>query len=146
MLQLLLEFNLLITVGRMKLLQVGAWWDNRHSLRIIIIIKAVLFLYFIMCAGYDKVGISQDLLFGIDTPGNIVGMFNFLTCQTTRSQHRNREEVVARLAALLTQALRVPKKRRATRPTRSSVERRIQQKKRRSALKRQRRQGYDDGS
>ncbi len=69
-----------------------------------------------------------------------------LTCQSTRSQRRNREEAVARLKALLTQALRVPKRRRATRPTRSSVERRIQAKKRRSAIKRQRRQGYDDGS
>jgi len=69
-----------------------------------------------------------------------------LTCQSTRSQHRNREEVVARLAALLTRALQVPKRRRATRPTRSSVERRIQEKKRRAALKRQRRPGRDDGS
>jgi ribosome-associated protein len=67
-----------------------------------------------------------------------------LTCQSTRSQHRNREEAVARLKALLAQALTVPKRRRATRPTRGSVERRLQEKKRRSELKRQRRKCGDD--
>lgn len=69
-----------------------------------------------------------------------------LTCQSTRSQHRNREEAVARLKALLTQALKVPKRRRATRPTRSSVERRLQEKKRRSDVKRQRQRRGDDVS
>ena len=67
-----------------------------------------------------------------------------LTCQSTRSQHRNREEAIARLKALLTQALKVPKRRRATRPTRSSVERRLQEKKRRSEIKRQRQRRGDD--
>jgi len=67
-----------------------------------------------------------------------------LTCQSTRSQHRNREEALARLKALLTQALRVPRRRKSTRPTRSSVERRIQRKKRRAELKRQRGKDYRD--
>jgi ribosome-associated protein len=67
-----------------------------------------------------------------------------LTCQSTRSQHRNREEALARLKALLSQALTVPKRRRATGPTRSSVERRLRAKKRRSELKRQRQRRGDD--
>lgn len=49
--------------------------------------------------------------------------------QEDRSQHRNKEIVVARFYELLQQALKPVKKRRATRPTRASVERRIQLKK-----------------
>lgn len=45
-----------------------------------------------------------------------------------RSQHRNRELALERLAARLADALRVATPRRATRPTRGSVERRLQGK------------------
>ena len=65
-----------------------------------------------------------------------------LTCQTTRSQSRNRAEVTERFQRLLRQALHVPKSRRATRPHRAAVERRLQEKRRAGMLKqaRQRRQ------
>ena len=53
-----------------------------------------------------------------------------------RDQPRNREAALARLRMLIEQALRVPKARRATKPTRGSVERRIAERKRRSAIKR----------
>ena len=46
-----------------------------------------------------------------------------------RSQAQNREQVIARFQELITQALFVPKKRRATKPTRSSKEKRLQSKK-----------------
>ncbi|MBM4040503.1 MAG: aminoacyl-tRNA hydrolase [Planctomycetes bacterium] len=69
-----------------------------------------------------------------------------MTCQSTHSQAQNRQEAVERLAALLAQALHVPKKRRRTRPSRASVERRLAAKRRRGAVKRQRRQGADDAS
>jgi ribosome-associated protein len=52
-----------------------------------------------------------------------------------RDQLRNREAAFARLRMLIEQALRVPKPRRATKPTRGSVERRIAERKRRSARK-----------
>lgn len=55
---------------------------------------------------------------------------------TTRSRERNQEEALARLAGLLRQALVVPKRRRATRPTRGSKERRLKAKKQRSQTKR----------
>ena len=56
-----------------------------------------------------------------------------------RSQLRNREAAAARLSALLTDATAPPRpSRRPSRPTRSSVERRLADKKRRSQLKRSR--------
>lgn len=62
-----------------------------------------------------------------------------LTCQSQRSQLQNLEEARERLAELVRRALVVPKKRRPTRPTRGSVERRLESKKRQSARKRDRR-------
>lgn len=56
-----------------------------------------------------------------------------------RSQVRNREDAVRRLEELVAEALRPVKKRRATRPTRGSVERRLDAKRRRSQTKRDRR-------
>nr|WP_305782938.1 MULTISPECIES: alternative ribosome rescue aminoacyl-tRNA hydrolase ArfB [Actinoplanes] len=57
-----------------------------------------------------------------------------------RSQLRNREAAAARLAGLVAGAIAPPPRvRRATRPSRGSVERRIADKKRRSQTKRNRR-------
>jgi ribosome-associated protein len=58
--------------------------------------------------------------------------------QDERSQARNRELAVERLAAKLRQALRVERRRVATRPTKASVERRLETKRRRAAVKRRR--------
>ena len=58
--------------------------------------------------------------------------------QQHRSLEMNRAEALARLRALVEAAAHVPKKRRPTRPTRSSREKRIQGKKMRSAVKAQR--------
>lgn len=62
-----------------------------------------------------------------------------LVSQTSRSQWRNREEVVERFRTLMRRALSVPKKRQATGPSRAARERRLEEKKRRSEIKRQRR-------
>jgi len=56
-----------------------------------------------------------------------------------RSQQANRQLVFDRLRALLIQAMREPKKRRKTRPSRSSRERRLASKKARSEIKSHRR-------
>jgi ribosome-associated protein len=58
-----------------------------------------------------------------------------LVAQSERSQLRNREEVVARLQALLQRALKRRKRRRPTAPTAASRERRLRQKRRRSEIK-----------
>jgi len=61
-----------------------------------------------------------------------------IKAQQHRSLEMNREEALARLHALVAAAAHVPKKRKATRPTRASKERRIEGKLRRSRLKAQR--------
>jgi ribosome-associated protein len=60
--------------------------------------------------------------------------------QDERSRTRNRELAVERLVAQLREALRVERKRVPTKPSRAAVERRLQEKKRRSATKRLRRE------
>ncbi len=56
--------------------------------------------------------------------------------QETRSQARNREIAQERLADLIHKALVAPKRRRPTRPTKGSVERRLKAKKVRGEVKR----------
>ena len=59
--------------------------------------------------------------------------------QDERSQLRNKQLAVERLAAALREALRVERRRVPTRPTAASKERRLDEKKRRSGVKRLRR-------
>jgi ribosome-associated protein len=59
--------------------------------------------------------------------------------QDERSQWRNRELATERLVAELREALRVPRKRRPTKPSKAAVERRLEQKRRRGDVKRLRR-------
>jgi ribosome-associated protein len=59
--------------------------------------------------------------------------------QDERSQWRNRELATERLVEALREALRVPRRRRPTKPSKAAVERRLEQKRRRSDLKRRRR-------
>lgn len=56
-----------------------------------------------------------------------------------RSQHRNRETALRRLDVLVTEAVRPNKKRRPTKPTKSSQRRRLESKRHRSETKRLRR-------
>jgi ribosome-associated protein len=58
--------------------------------------------------------------------------------QSFRSQARNREDAIARLVALLSAAAVAPRKRRPTRPTLSSQQRRLEGKTRRASIKRMR--------
>lgn len=62
-----------------------------------------------------------------------------ITAARFRTQARNREDARERLIALIRQAAEPPKPRRPTKPTRASRLRRQQAKRRRSALKAQRR-------
>jgi ribosome-associated protein len=64
--------------------------------------------------------------------------------QDERSQARNRELALTRLAERLARALTVPKSRRATRPTAASRERRLAQKRRDTQRKRERRRPEDE--
>lgn len=62
----------------------------------------------------------------------------------TRSQSQNRVLALTRLASAVRDALVVPKVRRATKPSRGQRQSRLDEKKRRSAVKRERRHRDDD--
>ena len=68
-----------------------------------------------------------------------------LTASGSRSQLQNRQEVVARFQSLLRRALHVPRPRRPTHPTRAARQRRLEHKRRRSAIKRERRGVREEG-
>ena len=70
----------------------------------------------------------------VDAEGNVR-----VVASDSRSQRRNREEAEVRLAGLIRRALHVPKPRRKTRPTASSVATRLDDKRRRARLKAERR-------
>lgn len=55
--------------------------------------------------------------------------------QKFRSLPKNQEEALRRLNVLVDKAREVPKQRQATKPTKASIQRRLQQKSRRSELK-----------
>ena len=59
--------------------------------------------------------------------------------QDARSQLRNREIALERLRRKLERALHVPRRRRATRPTAGSKQRRLESKRRQAQRKRERR-------
>ena len=66
-----------------------------------------------------------------------------IKAQQSRSLEKNREDAIARLHQLVEAAAHIPKARRPTRPTASSRRRRLEGKKRRSAIKAARRGAYE---
>jgi ribosome-associated protein len=75
----------------------------------------------------------------VDGEGNIR-----VVASDTRSQRQNRSLAEERLAEMVRRSLVVPKVRRRTKPTRSSVENRLIEKKRQAGKKRDRRSPGDD--
>src|SRR5258706_1403209 len=67
-----------------------------------------------------------------------------VTARDSRDQLRNRQIARERLAELIRRATFVPKKRKPTRPTRASKERRIESKKRTGFTKRQRSKRFEE--
>jgi ribosome-associated protein len=82
----------------------------------------------------------------LERVNNALGDTLRVTSQTHRSQWRNRQDCLTRATALLDDAARPPDPtRRATRPTRGAVERRLDAKRRESHKKQGRRgNGRDD--
>jgi ribosome-associated protein len=78
--------------------------------------------------------VATKLASRLDGEGNLR-----VVSSARRSQVQNREAAEARLAELVRGALAVPRRRKATKPTRASKEARIGEKKKRSETKRQRR-------
>ncbi len=69
-----------------------------------------------------------------DAEGNII-----IVSKRFRSQYRNLQDAQKKLKALILKSLIKPKKRKPTRPTKSSIEKRIKNKKMRSEKKQNRR-------
>jgi len=67
------------------------------------------------------------------------------TASDSRSQARNRELALERLARRIEEALRVPRSRTKTKPTAGSKRRRLETKRQRSETKKGRRRPGDDG-
>jgi len=70
----------------------------------------------------------------LDAEGRLV-----VTSQLTRDQHKNLQDARDKVRGLVARSLVRPRKRRPTRPTRSSVERRLSDKRHRSTKKSDRR-------
>ena len=68
-----------------------------------------------------------------------------LVADESRSQRANRRACLERLSALIVEAIKPPRTRKKTRPTKAARQRRIEQKKRRSQVKRARRRPDVDG-
>jgi len=66
-----------------------------------------------------------------------------IKAQNHRSQDKNRAEAIARLCEMIREAVKVPRKRIATRPGRAAKQRRLDQKKKRGALKKDRSRNWD---
>ena len=58
-----------------------------------------------------------------------------IKAQNHRTQEKNRSEALERLRQMILDASRAPKKRKATRPTRASKQKRLEEKKKRGQLK-----------
>jgi ribosome-associated protein len=52
-----------------------------------------------------------------------------LNCDESRSQHKNKEIVIKRFLEIIYNGLKIPKKRKATKPSKSSIQKRLDKKK-----------------
>lgn len=73
----------------------------------------------------------------LDADGRVV-----ITSEATRNRIRNVTDARAKLAALIREALVPPKRRRPTKPSRASQRRRVEDKRKRSSLKKSRSQRF----
>ncbi len=99
--------------------RVEVWWDVAGSPAL---------------SDAQRARLLQRLESRLDTSGQLR-----LVSSGSRSQFRNRQEVTARLRELVAAALAVPKKRKPTRPTRAAKAARLEAKRHRGSVKRERR-------
>lgn len=78
----------------------------------------------------EKAKIHHKLQSRINSEGYLL-----MHCSQTRSQHRNKELLIRRFLDLIKNSLRAAKKRIATKPTKSSIRKRLEVKKRNSLKK-----------
>lgn len=88
---------------------------------------------------FQKTRLREQCRNQLDAGGQLL-----LTSQESRDQTRNLELCRQKLKTLVLKALVVPKRRKATKPSRGAKERRLKEKRINSDKKRTRRSGYDD--
>jgi ribosome-associated protein len=102
--------------------------------------KAVLRVLLADLWGLDFAGLDRlRAVAGSHIVGEGAAEALLITDHSTRSQADNREACLTRLKTLVSMAAKRPKVRKKTKPTRGSVERRIEAKKREGEKKRERR-------
>ncbi|PIB39316.1 alternative ribosome rescue aminoacyl-tRNA hydrolase ArfB [Maribacter sp. 4G9] len=72
----------------------------------------------------EKARILRKLGSKLTKEGNIL-----LQCDESRSQHKNKDLVIQRFFGILEAALTIPKKRKASKPSKSAIEKRLKGKK-----------------
>jgi ribosome-associated protein len=87
----------------------------------------------------DRAWLLTRLASRLTTDGDLL-----VSSTRTRYRERNREDALRKLAEAVREALRRPKRRRKSRPTRASIERRLETKRRRSRTKKDRRRPIDE--
>lgn len=83
-----------------------------------------------LLSDFQKTKIAEKLASVINKEGQLS-----VTCETSRSQLKNKELAIKKLNTLLQKAFAEKKKRLATKPSKASVERKITKKKNRGTIK-----------
>ncbi|WP_109302278.1 alternative ribosome rescue aminoacyl-tRNA hydrolase ArfB [Aquimarina sp. AU474] len=78
----------------------------------------------------EKLLLGQKLSSRLTKEGVLI-----LQCGDSRSQHRNKELVIKRFVEIVKANLQVPKKRKATKPSRSAIKKRLNNKQKQSEKK-----------
>ena len=86
--------------------------------------------------------VKERLLAGSDQRITADGVV-VIKAQNHRSQDKNRAEAIERLCEMIREAVKVPRKRIATRPGRAAKQRRLDEKKKRGAVKKDRSRNWD---
>jgi ribosome-associated protein len=87
----------------------------------------------------DRAWLEQRLAARLTADGDLL-----VTSDVHRDQRRNVEDALARFVGILDRALRRPKKRKKTKPSRAARERRLDSKRRRANVKKDRRRPTGD--
>ena len=93
----------------------------------------------VLLSDEEKAIISEKLANKINNLGELI-----LVCQTERSQLKNKEKVIDKFNILISKALTPRKKRLNTKPTKASIEKRLEEKKIQSFIKVNRKRNFQE--
>ena len=85
---------------------------------------------------------QKSLLFKNLSQRLVQGQFLIVRCEDQRDQKSNKDKAIENLSFILEKALYVPQKRVKTKPTKSSVKRRLESKSQKSEIKKLRREKF----